>query len=280
MVLGPCHTDGPWDRLQVRPTGDATAVVTTAFFIGILRSSYEVLTRDVLRLTGARRRTVLVGEGEQLAALRRMLGADRSGIRYEFLGAIAPGGEAGDLPVLGGLDAVPRILREHDVHELIVTDGGFGERDARAVEELPLRARSDRSPHYGRSSGRIHSPKGAAVELRTPASRDRRGVEARLDLSVVSSSSGLRSGARLPARSSSLGGPVFYRARASGSSSGRRDDSSALYAERPSARLDEVDNETWSASRSRTILADALGRSPLLARRDATGLMSYGGCRW
>ena len=36
-----------------------TAVVTTAFFIGILRASYEVLTRDVLRLTGARRRTVL-----------------------------------------------------------------------------------------------------------------------------------------------------------------------------------------------------------------------------
>ena len=106
-----------------------TAVVTTAFFIGILRASYEVLTRDVLRLTGARRRTVLVGEGEQLAALRRTLGSDRSGIRYEFLGAIAPNGDAGDLPVLGGLDAVPQLLREHDVHELIVTDGGFAERD-------------------------------------------------------------------------------------------------------------------------------------------------------
>src|SRR5712691_5609051 len=106
-----------------------TAVVTTTFFIGILRSSYEVLTRDVLRLTGVRRRTVLVGEGEQLAALRRTLGADRSGIRYEFLGAIAPGGDAGDLPMLGGLEAVPRILREHDVHELIVTDGGFAERE-------------------------------------------------------------------------------------------------------------------------------------------------------
>jgi exopolysaccharide biosynthesis polyprenyl glycosylphosphotransferase len=72
---------------------------------------------------------VLVGEGEQLADLRRTLGADRSGIRYEFLGAIAPNGDAGDLPALGGLDAVPRILREHDVHELIVTDGGFAERE-------------------------------------------------------------------------------------------------------------------------------------------------------
>jgi exopolysaccharide biosynthesis polyprenyl glycosylphosphotransferase len=106
-----------------------TALVATTFFIGVLRGSYEVLTRDVLRLTGARRRTVLVGEGEQLAELRRTLGSDRSGITYEFLGAVAPGGNAGDLPMLGGLEEVPRILREQDVHELIVTDGGFSDRD-------------------------------------------------------------------------------------------------------------------------------------------------------
>jgi exopolysaccharide biosynthesis polyprenyl glycosylphosphotransferase len=106
-----------------------TALVLTALFIGILRSSYEVLTRDVLRIAGTRRRTVLVGEGEQLAKLRRTLGSDRSGIRYEFLGAIAHGGDAGDLPVLGSLDAVPQILREQDVHELIVTDEGFDERE-------------------------------------------------------------------------------------------------------------------------------------------------------
>ena len=95
-----------------------TALVLTAFFIGILRASYDVLTRDVLRLTGARRRTVLVGEGDQLVKLRRSLGSGRSGIQYEFLGAVASGGDAVDLPVLGGLDAVPLILREQDVHEL------------------------------------------------------------------------------------------------------------------------------------------------------------------
>jgi exopolysaccharide biosynthesis polyprenyl glycosylphosphotransferase len=106
-----------------------TALVLTAFFIGVLRSSYEVLTRDVLRLTGAHRRTVLVGEGTALAHLRGILGQDRSGIRYEYLGAVAPNGDAGDLAVLGGLDEVPRILREHDVHELIVTDEGFSERE-------------------------------------------------------------------------------------------------------------------------------------------------------
>jgi exopolysaccharide biosynthesis polyprenyl glycosylphosphotransferase len=106
-----------------------TALVLTACFIGILRASYDVLTRDVLRLTGARRRTVLVGEGDQLAELRRSLGTGRSGIEYEFLGAVASGGETGGLPVLGGPDAITRILREQDVHELIVTDGGLSERE-------------------------------------------------------------------------------------------------------------------------------------------------------
>jgi exopolysaccharide biosynthesis polyprenyl glycosylphosphotransferase len=106
-----------------------TALVLTALFIGILRASYDVLTRDVLRLTGARRRTVLVGEGDQLAELRRSLGTGRSGIQYEFLGAVASGGDIAGLPVLGGLDAVPRILRDQDVHELIVTDGGLNERE-------------------------------------------------------------------------------------------------------------------------------------------------------
>jgi exopolysaccharide biosynthesis polyprenyl glycosylphosphotransferase len=112
-----------------------TALVLTAFFIGVLRSSYDVLTRDVLQLVGVRRRAVLVGEGEQLTKLRRTLGSDRSGIKYEFLGAVAPHGETGTLPLLGGLDAVPRILREGDVHELIVTDGGFSEQELLGLVE-------------------------------------------------------------------------------------------------------------------------------------------------
>jgi exopolysaccharide biosynthesis polyprenyl glycosylphosphotransferase len=106
-----------------------TALVLTAFFIGILRSSYEVLTRDALRISGARRRIVLVGDADQLRELCRILGSDRSGIRYEYLGAITPNGDAGDLRALGRLDALPRVLREQDVHELIVADEGFNERD-------------------------------------------------------------------------------------------------------------------------------------------------------
>jgi exopolysaccharide biosynthesis polyprenyl glycosylphosphotransferase len=106
-----------------------TALVLTTVFIGLLRASYDVVTRDVLRVVGARRRAVLVGEGERLAQLRQMLGSHRSGIEYEFLGAISPRAHEGDLPVLGSLDAVPEVLAERNVDELIVTDTGFNERE-------------------------------------------------------------------------------------------------------------------------------------------------------
>ena len=106
-----------------------TALVVTAFFIGVMRASYDLLTRDVLQLAGVRRRAILVGVGDELAKLRRTLGSDRSGIQYDFLGAIARGGDTGELPLLGPLEAVPRILREHDVHELIVTETGFTDRE-------------------------------------------------------------------------------------------------------------------------------------------------------
>jgi exopolysaccharide biosynthesis polyprenyl glycosylphosphotransferase len=106
-----------------------TAFVLTALFISVLRSSYDVLTRDVLQLAGVRRRAVLVGEGDELTKLRHTLGSDRSGIRYEFLGAVASNGDTGALPLLGGLDDVPAILRERDVHELIVADGSFTDDD-------------------------------------------------------------------------------------------------------------------------------------------------------
>ncbi|HXY86497.1 MAG TPA: sugar transferase [Gaiellaceae bacterium] len=106
-----------------------TALVITAVLIGLLRGSYDVVTRDVLRLTGARRRVVLVGEGERLQQLRRTLGSRRSGIEYEFLGAISPRADEADLPVLGSLEAVPQVLDERHVDELIVTDTAFADRE-------------------------------------------------------------------------------------------------------------------------------------------------------
>src|SRR5213080_1563250 len=56
-----------------------TALVLCAVFIGILRASYDVVTRDVLRLAGVRRRAVLVGEGKRLEHLLGTIGSARSG---------------------------------------------------------------------------------------------------------------------------------------------------------------------------------------------------------
>jgi exopolysaccharide biosynthesis polyprenyl glycosylphosphotransferase len=105
-----------------------TALVLTALFIGVLRASYDVVTRDLLRVAGARRRAVLVGEGERVAELRRTLGSSRSGLDYEFVGMISPRPDENGLPVLGSLEALPGILDERDVDELIVTDTGFTEK--------------------------------------------------------------------------------------------------------------------------------------------------------
>src|SRR5207302_4416668 len=81
-----------------------TALVLTAIFVGVLRGSYDVITRDVLRIAGARRRAILVGEGERLRNLRRMLGYARSGIDYEIVGVISPRPHEDGLPVLGSMD--------------------------------------------------------------------------------------------------------------------------------------------------------------------------------
>ena len=83
---------------------------------------------------------MLVGVGDGLTELRRTLGHGRSGISYEFLGAITPDGHSATLPVLGGLDAVPQVLREQDVHELIVDDEGFTERELLQLVEDAHRA--------------------------------------------------------------------------------------------------------------------------------------------
>jgi exopolysaccharide biosynthesis polyprenyl glycosylphosphotransferase len=91
-----------------------TAWIVTAVLIALLRASYDVVTRDVMRLAGVRRRALLVGEGERVEALRRTLGSTRNGIEYEFLGAGRP-------------DAVPALLATSAVDELIVTDTDFAE---------------------------------------------------------------------------------------------------------------------------------------------------------
>ncbi|HYZ19175.1 MAG TPA: sugar transferase [Gaiellaceae bacterium] len=117
-----------------------TAIVLSSVCIGLLRGSYDILTGDLLKLVGVRRRAVLVGDGDSLERLRRALGRGRGGIDYEFIGAISSSSEAGGLAVLGQLSALPRVLATRDVNELIVTDSGFSDRQlVEIVEEAHRR---------------------------------------------------------------------------------------------------------------------------------------------
>jgi len=99
----------------------ATTFVLSAILIGLLRSSYEVVSGDVWRVAGVRRRAVLVGDAERVTSLRRALGLGRSGIDYEFLGALSSDGEPRSMPLLGGVADLPRVLRELRPDELIVS---------------------------------------------------------------------------------------------------------------------------------------------------------------
>jgi exopolysaccharide biosynthesis polyprenyl glycosylphosphotransferase len=98
-----------------------TAFVISAIVISLLRSSYELVTADIWRVAGARRRAVLVGEGDRLVALRRALGQTRSGIDYEFVGVLSSDGDAAGLPVLGRVGDLPRVLAANQLDELIVS---------------------------------------------------------------------------------------------------------------------------------------------------------------
>ena len=106
-----------------------TAVVLCAVTIAALRSSYELVTGEVLRHLGARRYALLAGSGANIAHLHGALGSGRNGIDYEFIGAVAPSADGVGLPVLGNLQDLPAVLDRERVDELIVTDSDFGERE-------------------------------------------------------------------------------------------------------------------------------------------------------
>jgi exopolysaccharide biosynthesis polyprenyl glycosylphosphotransferase len=116
-----------------------TAVLLTAVFIGLLRASYDVITGDLLRLAGVRRKAVLVGDRDRVGHLRRTLGEGRSGIRYEFVGAVGPSHDGMLLPFLGEVADLPQVVSNHDVDELIVAEADFDDRELLDLVELAHR---------------------------------------------------------------------------------------------------------------------------------------------
>ena len=96
-----------------------TAFVLSAIAIVVLRSSYEVVTADLWRVAGVRRRALLVGDEDRLESLRHAIGRGRSGIDYDFVGVL-PQDELHDLG---------SVLRIHRPDELIVAGAEIHEED-------------------------------------------------------------------------------------------------------------------------------------------------------
>jgi exopolysaccharide biosynthesis polyprenyl glycosylphosphotransferase len=110
-----------------------TALVLSTAFIGLLRASYDVVTADLLRIAGVRRRAVLVGDSHRVAHLQRVLGEGRGGIDYDFVGAVGPSHDGMPLPYLGSVSELPRIVADRRLDELIVAESEF---DDKALLEL------------------------------------------------------------------------------------------------------------------------------------------------
>jgi exopolysaccharide biosynthesis polyprenyl glycosylphosphotransferase len=113
-----------------------TAFLITVVLIGLLRASYEVLSGELMRMAGVKRRAILVGEGPSLRHLHQAVGSNRSGITYHFLGAVTDGAGDGELPVLGTLETLPSVLANaQSLDELILTDSDFNDRQLLEIVE-------------------------------------------------------------------------------------------------------------------------------------------------
>ena len=99
-----------------------TALVVCAITVGLLRAAYDSFTLELQRLLHARKRALLLGTGESLATLRRMLSGKRAGIAYEFVDVLPPerDGELSERLALVRPDEV--ILNEGDFDEAAVLE--------------------------------------------------------------------------------------------------------------------------------------------------------------
>ena len=106
-----------------------TACVTCVLLIGAFRAAW---TPSPWSCSGssAHAPVLLVGEGEGLSALQRVLPASRGALGYEFVGTFVPrGGEA----------LAARIERDRP-HEVILNEGDFDEQTVLEIVETAHRA--------------------------------------------------------------------------------------------------------------------------------------------
>jgi exopolysaccharide biosynthesis polyprenyl glycosylphosphotransferase len=113
-----------------------TSLVLTIVLDGLLRASYDAISREALHVLGVRRRAIVVGEGEHLDHLLRTLGSVRGGIEYDFVGVVSGAAHpTRALAQLGALDDLHAVLEQYPADELIVTDSDYSERQLLQIIE-------------------------------------------------------------------------------------------------------------------------------------------------
>jgi exopolysaccharide biosynthesis polyprenyl glycosylphosphotransferase len=118
-----------------------TALVIAVVVDGLLRASYDTISRELLHVVGVRRRAIVVGEGDHLDHLLRTLGSVRGGIEYDFVGVVSEdAGHSGDLPRLGRVDDLRTVLEQHQADELIVTDSDYTDRQLLQIVDYAHRS--------------------------------------------------------------------------------------------------------------------------------------------
>jgi len=116
-----------------------TTFVLAAIIISLLRASYELVSAELWRVAGVRRRALLVGDGERITSLRHILGGSRGGIDYEFVGVLSPDDDGAGLPVLGRLEDLAAVLARTPADELIVSGAEFGEEELLELVDIAHR---------------------------------------------------------------------------------------------------------------------------------------------
>ncbi|MGE5273404.1 MAG: sugar transferase [Verrucomicrobiota bacterium] len=118
-----------------------TALVIVIVIDGLLRASYDTISREALHTLGVRRRVIVVGEGEHLDHLLRTLGSVRGGIEYDFVGVVSDDADhPRDLTRLGPVDDLRTVLEEHAADELIVTDSDYTDRQLLQIVDCAHRS--------------------------------------------------------------------------------------------------------------------------------------------
>jgi exopolysaccharide biosynthesis polyprenyl glycosylphosphotransferase len=95
-------------------------------YVASMRYGYELATGAALRAAGYQRRAVLVGTGQHIEAVAHALGAGAHHSPINVIGFISltPRPDNG-LRSLGTLQALPEVLREHRIDEVIIADPAF-----------------------------------------------------------------------------------------------------------------------------------------------------------